>query len=197
MSPTGTPIRDVRERLFQSAERVLLREGPSGLTSRAVTTEAGLAKGILHRYFPDFDAFLAAMVGARLDVLDERFAALRAAAGAGDVPATIADALGTMLDSVTRALVALVLARRALLERLRVATPSGIPLLAETTRALGAYLTAERGLGRIPADTDVDGLAILLVGGAFVDPAAIPTLARIAKAGGRRGDLARDRVERG
>jgi DNA-binding transcriptional regulator YbjK len=35
--PTGVHIRDAREQLFKAAERVLLRDGPSALTSRAVT----------------------------------------------------------------------------------------------------------------------------------------------------------------
>jgi len=55
--PTGVAIRDVRAQLFDAAERVLRRDGPSGLTSRAVTAEAGVAKGVLHRHFDDFDAF--------------------------------------------------------------------------------------------------------------------------------------------
>jgi len=46
--PTGVAIRDPRGQLFDAAERVLLRDGLSGLTSRAVTTEAGVAKGVLH-----------------------------------------------------------------------------------------------------------------------------------------------------
>ena len=60
--PTGVAIRDPREQLFDAAERVLLRDGPNALTSRAVTAEAGCAKGVLHRHFADFDAFLAELV---------------------------------------------------------------------------------------------------------------------------------------
>ena len=56
--PTGIALQDARERLFAAAERILLRDGPSGLTSRAVTDEAGVAKGVLHRHFADFDDFL-------------------------------------------------------------------------------------------------------------------------------------------
>ncbi len=37
--PTGVAIRDVREQLFDAADRILLRDGPGALTSRAVTTE--------------------------------------------------------------------------------------------------------------------------------------------------------------
>jgi len=62
--PTGVVLRGAREQLFDAAERVRLREGPSALTSRAVTTEAAYAKGALHRHFADFDTFLAA--GSRL-----------------------------------------------------------------------------------------------------------------------------------
>jgi AcrR family transcriptional regulator len=46
--PTGVAFSDARVRLFDAAERVLLRDGPNALTSRAVTTEAGCAKGVLH-----------------------------------------------------------------------------------------------------------------------------------------------------
>jgi AcrR family transcriptional regulator len=56
--PTGVHLRDARQQLFDAAERVLLRDGPNALTSRAVTDEAGCAKGVLHRHFTDFDAFL-------------------------------------------------------------------------------------------------------------------------------------------
>ena len=60
--PTGVALRDAREQLFDAAERILLRDGPNALTSRAVTTEAGCAKGVLHRHFTDFDAFLTDLV---------------------------------------------------------------------------------------------------------------------------------------
>jgi AcrR family transcriptional regulator len=52
--PAGVTIRDPRGQLFGGAGRVLLRDGPGGLTSRAVTAEAGVAKGVLHRHFAGF-----------------------------------------------------------------------------------------------------------------------------------------------
>ena len=76
--PTGIALRDARQQLFDAAERVLLRDGPSALTSRAVTTEAGVAKGVLHRHFDDFDAFLAELVEDRIAGIDRQAAALRA-----------------------------------------------------------------------------------------------------------------------
>jgi AcrR family transcriptional regulator len=166
--PTGVPIRNVREQLFDAARRVLGREGPAGLTSRAVTTEAGLAKGIVHRHFADFDTFLASLVVDRIEALDRRSERLRASAGSGTVAGNVEEALVASLDADALAIVGLVLSRRGLLARLRLVSPSGIPLLAEVTRMVAAYLTAERGLGRIAISCDVDRCALALVGGAHL-----------------------------
>ena len=142
-----------------------MREGPNALTCRAVTTEAGVAKGILHRHFPDFDTFLAALVLTHMERLDARSTDLRASAGTGTVTDNLARALAAALDPNAVRIISLVCARHELLARLRLATPAGIPLLADTTKMIAAYLTAERGLGRIALEADVDTLAIMLVGG--------------------------------
>jgi AcrR family transcriptional regulator len=81
--PTGVAIRDPRGQLFDAAERVLLRDGPAALTSRAVTAEAGVAKGVLHRHFADFDAFLAELSLDHVARIDAQAQALLAAAAAG------------------------------------------------------------------------------------------------------------------
>lgn len=166
--PTGIPIHDIREQLFGAAERVLLRDGPDALTSRAVTTEAGVAKGILHRHFPDFDAFLAALAVTHIERLDTLSANLRAATGARTVPDNLADTLANALNPANVRIISLICSRQELLTRLRLTTPTGIPVAAEITKMVAAYLTAERGLGRITIDTDVDALAIVLVGGAHL-----------------------------
>lgn len=166
--PTGVPIRDIHQQLLDAAERILLRDGPDALTSRAVTTEAGVAKGILHRHFPDFDAFLAALVLRRLERLDAQSADLRASAGTATPGDNLTSALTGALDASTTGLASLVCCRRSLLDRVRVTTPVGIPLLAEAAKMIAAYLTAERGLGRIALAVDVDKLAAMLVGGAYI-----------------------------
>jgi AcrR family transcriptional regulator len=162
--PTGVAIRDVREQLFDAAERVLLREGPSALTSRAVTTEAGCAKGVLHRHFAGFDAFLAEFVRDRIARIDRLSAALRDAAGTGTVAGNLTGALVALFESVAVAIVGLVTARHDLLARLRETTPTGVPVLTEATAMIAAYLTVERKLGRIAADADVKALAPTLIG---------------------------------
>jgi AcrR family transcriptional regulator len=162
--PTGVAIRDVREQLFDAAERVLLRDGPSALTSRAVTTEAGVAKGVLHRHFADFDAFLAELVLDRIARIDNQAAALRNSAGTGTVVGNLTGALTAVFESVALGIVGLVISRDSLRARLRQARPAGVPVLTEATAMIASYLTAERELGRIAADADVDMLAPTLIG---------------------------------
>lgn len=137
--------------------------GPE-LTSRAVTTEAGVAKGLLHRYFADFDTLLAELVSDRIARIDIQAAALRNSAGTGTVADSLTDALIALFESVAVAIVALIISRDALLARLRQNMPAGIPLLTEATAMIAFYLTTERELGRIASDADIDTLAPTLTG---------------------------------
>ncbi|WNV84392.1 TetR family transcriptional regulator [Umezawaea sp. Da 62-37] len=162
--PTGVHIRDARQQLFDAAERVLLRDGPNGLTSRAVTTEADVAKGVLHRHFADFDDFLAELVRDRIARMRVQSADLLAAAGTRTVADNLADALADLFGSVAVSVVSLLIFRDELRARLRATSPTGLPLLTEAAAMLVAYLTAERELGRIDADADVDVLAPTLIG---------------------------------
>ncbi|GLZ37731.1 TetR/AcrR family transcriptional regulator [Actinokineospora sp. NBRC 105648] len=167
--PTGVQLRDARGQLFDAAERVLLRAGPNALTSRAVTTEAGCAKGVLHRYFPDFDGFLTELVLDRAARIDGQSAALCESAGTGTVAGNLTDALLSLFQSVAVAIVGLVTFRDELRRRLRQARPAGgLPVLTEAAQMIAAYLTAERDLGRIAADADVDTLAPTLIGAAHL-----------------------------
>jgi AcrR family transcriptional regulator len=175
--PTGVAMRDPRTQLFEAAERVLLRDGPNGLTSRAVTTEADCAKGVLHRHFADFDAFLAELVLDRVARLDRQAAALRERAGTGTVTANLTEALIILFDPVAVAVVALVISRDGLRARLRQAGSRGVPLLTEATAMLARYLAAERDRGRLRPQADVDALAPTLVGAAhllFADRESAP-----------------------
>ena len=163
--PTGVALRDAREQLFDAAERILLRDGSAALTSRAVTTEAGCAKGVLHRHFAGFDEFLAEFVVDRMGQLDGQAAALRDVAGTGTVAGNLTAALTALYGSAAVAIVGLVAARESLRVRLQQSWPAGIPVVTEAMTMVAAYLAAERGLGRIAAGTDVDYLAPALVGG--------------------------------
>jgi AcrR family transcriptional regulator len=166
--PTGVALHDPNQHLFGAAERVLVREGVTGLTSRAVTTEAGVAKGVLHRHFADFDAFLAELVLDRIARVEDQATALRDAAGTGTVVDNLARALTTLFGPVTVVIVALVIARDELRTRLHTAGTARFPLVGEGAAMIAGYLTAERRLGRIAPDADVDTLAPTLIGAAHM-----------------------------
>lgn len=166
--PTGVPIGDARARLFDAADRLLLRDGPSALTSRAVTEEAGTAKGVLHKHFDDFDGFLAEFVLDRVHRMDERASALRAAAGTGTVTGNLTEALTALFGSVAIAIVALVTFRDGLRARLRETWPVGIPVLTDAAQMIAEYLAAERDLGRLDPGAAPEGLAPMLVGTAHL-----------------------------
>lgn len=162
--PTGVPVRNARDQLFDAAERVLLRDGPSGLTSRSVTTEAGVAKGVLHRHFPDFDGFLAELVLDRVEHVGRQAAALQDSAGLGSVVDNLTGALTDLFGSVALEIIGLLMSRNELRAQLSQAGAGRLPVIGEGTAMIAAYLTAERDLGRIAANADVPTFALTLVG---------------------------------
>jgi AcrR family transcriptional regulator len=167
--PTGVHIAEPRQALFDAAERLLVRDGPDALTSRAVTDEAGFAKGVLHRHFSDFEDFLAALVLNRAERIDAQAAELRASAGTGTLDANLVEALTALFSSVAVAIIPLIVFRselRARLRQMRVA--GGVPVLAEATTMISSYLAEECALGRIAVDADTDSLAVSLVGAAHL-----------------------------
>nr|WP_239157649.1 TetR/AcrR family transcriptional regulator [Streptomyces sp. SID13726] len=154
--------------MFDAAERILLRDGANALTSRAVTTEAGVAKGVLHRHFEDFDAFLAELVLDRIGRVEARSRALIESAGTGAVVDNLTAALTDLFGTIALRIVGLVIARDALRARLRQARGGGVPVLREATAMVAGYLGAERDLGRVPAGADVALLAPTLIGAAHL-----------------------------
>lgn len=162
--PTGVHLADARALLFDAAEAVLRRDGPSGLTSRAVTTEAGVAKGVVHRHFVDFDAFLAELILDRVSRLAGPAERLNGATGAGNLVDNLAEALVVVFSPLTVAEVALVITRDALRERLTNAGAARLPLLGAGTTLVSSYLLAEQEIGRIDATAEPAALAPTLIG---------------------------------
>jgi AcrR family transcriptional regulator len=171
--------------LFDAAERVLLRDGAKALTSRAVTDEAGCAKGVLHRHFADFDAFLAELVLDRGANLEAHAADLHGSVGTGTIIENLTAALTALFGPVPTAIIPLITFRDELRARLRHATPGGgIAILGQATAAISAYLVKERELGRITADADIDSITLSLVGGGHLlaadrEPPGPPTAAAV------------------
>jgi AcrR family transcriptional regulator len=142
---------------------VLRRDGVSGLTSRAVTSEAGVAKGVVHRHFVDFDAFLAELMLDRAARLDGPMTALRNAAGTGTVAENLANALMAVFSPLGVAIVALVVTRDGVRARLRDAGAPRFPIMTEASSAITTYLAAEQELGRIARTADAPTLSYTLI----------------------------------
>jgi AcrR family transcriptional regulator len=157
-------VRNARDQLFDAAERVLLQDGPSALTSRSVTTQAGVAKGVLHRHFTDFDAFLAELVLDRVDHVARQAASLEGSAGEGSVVDNLTGALTDLFGSVALEIIGLLMSRNELRAQLSAAGAGRLPVIGQGTAMVASYLSAERERGRIAAGADVAVLAPTLIG---------------------------------
>lgn len=162
--PRGVAIPDLRAQLFRAAERVLARDGPSGLTSRAITEEAGVAKGVLHNHFTDLDGFLAEFVMERMHLISDEGVKLRDRAGEGTVVGNLTEAAVSAFGSHATAMLGLAMARPAILPRLQHSISHGSLGLQEVEASFAAYLDAEKDLGRISPDTDTQTTALAIVG---------------------------------
>jgi AcrR family transcriptional regulator len=164
MSPRGVAIPDLREHLFQAAERVLARQGPSGLTSRAITLEAGVAKGVLHNHFTDLDGFLAELMIERFRRIAEEVAKLPARAGEATVDQNLTDAVVSVFQAHAAPMVSLAMARPTLMHRLQHSAAAWSPSLQNIEATFAAYLQAEQELGRLSPAADTATLALAIIG---------------------------------
>ena len=177
--PRGVAIPEVREQLFAAAGRVLAQAGPAGLTTRAITAEAGVANGVLHRHFRDLDRFLAEFVASRLAAIAETAASMPSRAGQGTVAANLTDAILALFGADALALMNLVAARPGLQPAAEHAATSGGGI-GDVEGHFAAYLDAEEKLGRIAPGTDTQALAFTLIGAVhhlvITSPAGLPDL---------------------
>lgn len=186
MSPRGVSTPDVRERLFAAAERVVERDGPGALTSRAVTTEADCAKGLLHAHFAGLDAFVAELCLDRFGRTAEQARALSRLAGQGTVAHNLEAVALTLLDAAGPALSGLAMSRATSTRLIREALESGAPGFTAIEEAITTYLAAEQRLGRVPETVDPGTAALAIVG----------TAHHLLMTGGPGGPDPRPRVQR-
>lgn len=164
MSPRGVAIPDLRERLFDAAERVLDREGPAALTSRAITAEAGCAKGLLHTHFDGLDAFVAELVLDRFARTARQAEEIPARAGHATVAGNLVSVALALLNSLHPTVVGLAMTRPDSSLRIRQALEAGAPGFTAVQDAITDYLQAEKRLGRLADGTDTPTVALALVG---------------------------------
>ncbi|WP_374977955.1 TetR/AcrR family transcriptional regulator [Microbacterium trichothecenolyticum] len=160
--PTGRALDDARGLLLEAGRRILAEDGARALTSRSVTEASGVAKGVLHRHFEDFDAYIAALVVG--EVVRIREIEPRAADSAS---AAVADVIEQVFTPTMLGLVSLAIGRDGV--RRRVSDGScGIPLLGDATTAVADVLAAGGEVGWIRRDADVPVLALALTGSAYL-----------------------------
>lgn len=165
MSPRGVATPDVREHLFSAAQRVLSRDGADRLTSRAVTDEAGVAKGLLFKHFSDFDQFLAELVVDRIEAASRLVASFPSLTGQGTVEGNLTDFAAALLQSDAFAVAGLIHSRPALMNRLhQVSSGRHFAFMDQAESALRRYLTDEMQHGRVSDGTDIDTLAFVFIG---------------------------------
>jgi AcrR family transcriptional regulator len=124
-----------------------------------------VAKGVLHRHFADFDAFLAELIVERAG----RLAAMPIPdAGTASVADNLAEIVTARFTPLVVAEVALVVTRDGLRQRLGELGAPRFALLGAVHAALAAYLGDEQALGRVAPTAEISTLAHLLVGSAHV-----------------------------
>jgi AcrR family transcriptional regulator len=164
MSPRGVPVAGLHERLFDAAEQLLVRDGPSALDSRSITSEAGCAKGLLHNHFGSLDGFLTAFAADRLRRLLKNATQLAARAGEGTVIGNLTTTAVSVFGSRSVAIASLLMSQPRLQPRIQEALAVEGGGLQGLERTFAAYLAAEKELGRIKPNADAETLALMFVG---------------------------------
>jgi AcrR family transcriptional regulator len=161
--PRGIAIPQLRQQLFAAAEVVILRDGPAKLSGRAVTSEAGVAAGLLYAHFTDLDDFLTGYAVDRGFTVAAAAAAMPERAGEGDMSENLCDALLAIPRPTLTALARLLVLHPDLAPRVHAVLGDRTAGLEAIERAASEYLAAERRIGRLPEAADPSALALALV----------------------------------
>jgi AcrR family transcriptional regulator len=161
--PRGQAIPDARAALFEAADRILARQGPEGITSRALTDEAGVAKGVLHNHFHDLDDFLVSYAVDRIATAFARTESLLVRAGKRSVVDNLTDAATDLFGSGALAVAALMSSRPGVFTRVQEVLGDNGEGFDRLERSFAAYLNAEKSHGRVPDDIDSAMVAFHLI----------------------------------
>jgi AcrR family transcriptional regulator len=153
--------RSLREHLIATAERMMSEQGTAGLTVRAIAHQAGVADGVLYNHFTDKEELLANALRAHVRTVERSLSELPEP-GVGAVEANLRAHLAYGLalhQAILPAFVGL-LAKPAVLTRFAELDKYG----QDWRDRLIGYLRAERDLGRLASDAEVDAAAAMIVG---------------------------------
>jgi AcrR family transcriptional regulator len=153
--------RSLREHLIATAAEMIAARPTAGPTVREIARTAGVADGVLYNHFADKEELLAAALHAHVRAV---------AAGLGELPVPGTDTVAGNLHAHLTYGLAL---HRAVLPAFAgfLAQPAVLARFAELDAdgddwrdQLAGYLRAERDLGRLSADAEVDAAAAMIVG---------------------------------
>ncbi|GLY64647.1 TetR/AcrR family transcriptional regulator [Amycolatopsis taiwanensis] len=153
--------RSLRDHLIATTERMISVQGTAGLTVRAIAREAGVADGVLYNHFTDKEELLAHALRAHVRTVEQGLGELPEP-GAGAVEANLRAYLtyGLAMHRAILPAFAGLLAQPAVLVRFtELVEPT-----ADWRDRLREYLHAERDLGRLAADAELESAAAMLVG---------------------------------
>ncbi|GGL42962.1 TetR/AcrR family transcriptional regulator [Nocardia jinanensis] len=154
-----------RERILDAAADILRTRGVVHATTKEIAHATGVSEPTLYKYFGDKERLLLAVLRERLPGP----ARVGVVPGDGDVAANLTELARAALDFYRQSIPMLgaLLAdpRRMAAHRAVMGEHGAGP--EKAVGAFAAYLTAERELGRIAADTAPDDIASLLVGACF------------------------------
>jgi AcrR family transcriptional regulator len=153
--------RSLREHLIATAEHMISSNGTAGLTVRAIARQAGVADGVLYNHFADKEELLANALHAHVRTVERGLNELPEP-GAGTVEANLRShlAYGLALHRAILPAFTGLIAQPTVLTRFAELNEHG----EEWRDRLTGYLHAERDLGRLASDAQVDAAAAMIVG---------------------------------
>lgn len=157
----GADGRSLREHLIATAERMISERGTAGLTVRAIAREAGVADGVLYNHFADKEELLANALHMYVRTV-ERGLGVLPEPGTDTVEGNLRAHLeyGLALHEAILPAFAGLLAQPAVLTRFAELGDHG----EQWRDRLLSYLRAERKLGRLAADAQLEAAAAMIVG---------------------------------
>ncbi|MGP3963838.1 TetR/AcrR family transcriptional regulator [Nonomuraea sp. 3N208] len=153
--------RSLREHLIAITERMISARGTAGLTVRAIARQAGVADGVLYNHFADKEELLANAIRAHVRTVERELGELPEP-GTGTVEANLRAylAYGLALHRAILPAFAGLLTQPTVLTKLAELGGHG----EDWRDRLARYLHAERDLGRLAADAQLDAAAAMIVG---------------------------------
>lgn len=158
-----------RERMIEAAERVMRERGLARSTTREIAREAGFSEGALYKHFDGKEELFLSVLAERLPSFVALSKELPGRVGVGTVGETLREVARTSLAFFAEGvpMFASIFSEPALLSRhaQEIRRRGGGPQRAN--EAVGAYLRAEQGLGRVREDADPEAAAAMLLGACF------------------------------